>query len=78
MDEQNYIVCVYDVNGATYFINHLIIMNAGQLGSKLFEFERRLQNKKHTFEQRKANWFEKNRYSMRSRAGLTSRMLIKI
>lgn len=59
MDEQNYIVCVYDVNGATYFINHLIIMNAGQLGSKFFEFERRLQNKKHTFEQRKANWFEK-------------------
>lgn len=61
MDEQNYIVCVYDVNGATYFINHLIIMNAGQLGSKLFEFELRLQNKKYTFEQRKVYRLEKEK-----------------
>lgn len=46
--------------------------------SKLFEDERRSQNKKHTFEQRKAYRLEKEkRYSTRSGAGLTSRSHVR-
>lgn len=46
--------------------------------SKLFEYECRSQNKKHTFEQGKAYRLEKEkRYSMRSGAGLTSRSHVR-
>ena len=75
MQEDNFIDAV--PKGKQYDYSNPAVQGV-QFCSKLFEYERRSQNKNHTFEQRKAYRLEKkNRYSMRFGTGLTSRSHVR-